>query len=146
MEAEKPALKLEPCGTPELHTTQSDATKLTTIEDHHYEVHLRVADEPQNELYVGFARVFIRNEKWQCSLTLPEYIQISEAQGQEIADNALKYVCNFLASPEGSRTVLEKSKDETLEAFGIASRRFADGQHRAAAIEVMFKVTPKEKP
>jgi hypothetical protein len=116
-------MRLEPHSQPQLRTSQADTTKETTIEDWYYEVNLRISGGKQK---VGKARAFLCNGKWRCELTvtLPKESQISEAEGQEISDDVLKYIFDFMGTPKGQQIVSGKSTDRIFKAFERAHKKW----------------------
>ena len=118
-------MRLQPYSQPRLWTRQADTTKETTIEDWHYQVSLRISGSKQK---VGHARVFQRNGKWRCELTvtMPKESQISEAEGQEISDAVLKYIFDFMETPKGQEIVSRKATDRILKAFERAHNKWLE--------------------
>jgi hypothetical protein len=116
-------MRLQPYSQPKLLTSQSDTTKTTTVEDWYYEVNLQISGGKQT---VGHARAFLRNGEWRCELrvTLPKETQISEAEGQEISDDVLRYIFDFMGTPKGQQIVSGKSTDRIFKAFKRAPKKW----------------------
>ena len=116
-------MKLQPYSQPQLRTWQTDTTKETTIEDWYYEVNLRISGCRQK---VGHAQAFLRNGEWCCELTvtLPKESQISEAEGQEVSDDVLKYIFDFMGTPKGGEIVARKSADRIFKTFERAHKKW----------------------